>query len=320
VPDYLVDAAAPVLGTGASLRRAVDAIRSSKPQALGALDDYFSALDQSLDQFQLSREKAGEFDELVVASIESMVLVRNEAEEVFTALCRFMNTDEAGTSIHRFFERLASRMDAHAGAGSYREWDFDNFRFLAWELYLLCMSIAMKHEAFSIALQLIGQPYYDERAGREGRDVMTTFAFLYREIGSLDRRNQRLGLRRRSLQADMLKTRFEAGGWQFIDVMQADFLLFMRSMCVPSNDVRRWYPDTLGYMGHGQHPFRIFGRCVSKSYAEKILPLLGVDTPGLKKVVDGLRTQDGSSSYLRFGYSTLDAGKVLGIDRWATMA
>jgi hypothetical protein len=211
-------------------------------------------------------------------------------------------------------------MDAHAGAGSYREWDFDNFRFLAWELYLLCMSIAMKHEAFSIALQLIGQPYYDERAGREGRDVMTTFAFLYREIGSLDRRNQRLGLRRRSLQADMLKTRFEAGGWQFIDVMQADFLLFMRSMCVPSNDVRRWYPDTLGYMGHGQHPFRIFGRCVSKSYAEKILPLLGVDTPGLKKVVDGLRTQDGSSSYLRFGYSTLDAGKVLGIDRWATMA
>lgn len=320
VPDYLADAAAPILGTGASLRRSVDAIRLSKPQALGSLEDYFSALDQSLDQFRLSREESGEFDDLVFASIESMVVIRNEAEEVFTALCRFMNTDEAGTSIHRFFERLASRMDAPAGTSSYREWDFDNFRFLTWELYLLCMSIALKHEAFSIALQLVGQPYYDDRAGREGRDVMTSFAFLNREIGSLERRNERLGLRRRSLQADILKARFDAGGWRFIDIMQADFLLFMRSMSAASPDGRRWYPETLGYMGHGHHPFRIFGRCVSKSYAAKILPLLGTDGSGLKKVIDGLRNQDGSSSYLRFGYSTLDAGKMIGIDKWATMA
>jgi hypothetical protein len=317
VPSYLTETGTSALGTGASQRRALDSIRLAKPQALVALDDYFSVLDESLGQFPLQREDSVEFDELVVASIQSMVVIRNEIEEVVTSLCRYMNTVEAGTRLHRFFERLAAWMDARPGTGSYRDWDFDNFRFLAWELYLLCMSIALKHEAFSIAKEFVGQPYYDDRAAKEGRDVMTTFSFLNRQIGSLERRNQRLDLRRRSLQADMVKTRSDAGGRPFIDVMQADFLLFIRSLAM-QDTYRRWYPETLVYMGHGQQPFQIFGRCVSKSYAERVLPLLGFDSSTLKNVVETLRHQE-DGSYLRFGVTRLDAGKLLGIERWGTM-
>jgi hypothetical protein len=318
VPSYLAEAGNPTLGTGATLCRALDAIRSSKPQALGSLDDYFSALRQSLDRFRLSRESSGEFDELVVASIESMVVVRNEVEELVTALCRFMDTIEAGTRLHRFLEHLAVLMDATSGTRSYSEWDFDNFRFLTWELYLLCVSLTLKHEAFSIAVQLIGQPYYDERAVREGRDVMASFPFFNRQLGSLEHRNQRLGLRKHSLQAEMLKVRSDASGWRFIDVMQTDFLLSMRSIATQGH--HRWYPETLVYMHHGQQPFQIFARCVSKAYADKVLQLLGVDSSGLKKFVETLQGEQSGSSYLRFGYTTLDAGKLLGIERWGTIA
>lgn len=316
-PDYLLQDDNPALGTGVTFRRAVDAISSVKPHALGALDDYLASVEHALGQFRLKSNDTRDFDEKVVSSIDSMVVIRNELETLTTSLCRFMDSEASGTRLHRFFERLIPWMAAPADVSSYREWDFDNFRYLSWELYLLCVATALKNEAFSIATQLVRQPYFNERSLRYGGESMGTFSLLQQETASFEHRKVRLQSRRASLKVDLFKKRCDEAATPLPEVMQADFLLFICGLVATGADYRNWRPETLIYLGHGQRPFKMFSRCLSKEYAKRVLSLMGLDEQGLKKIIAELREPE-ARSCLHYGHLHLDAGSLLNIDTWGT--
>ena len=62
-----------------------------------------------------------------------------------------------------------------------------------------------------------------------GRNAMIPFHVFRRYIESLSYRNERLNLHRLSLRADLLKKRCQTTGIDFRYLMQADFILFIRT-------------------------------------------------------------------------------------------
>jgi hypothetical protein len=171
------------------------------------------------------------------------------------------------------------------------EWDFDNFKFLIHELFLYVVAILIKHERFQQANQLLSQQYYLPGNSDYGRDVMVSFIVFYEFVRSLEHRNQRLKLNRLSVRADMLERRSKGSGVEFIDLMQTDFVLFMRAERDNKDSYSGWWPDTLVYASRSRRVFEIFARSVSISYFDRIKCLLAIDQASdLNEQLEGYKT------------------------------
>jgi hypothetical protein len=224
-PEYLRDEGGISFGTGSAFRRCIDAIRGDKAHALGALDEYCTLFSGSLELFRLSNPD----DDAVMKSIEAFTLYRDEVTQVFSAIARYTPRAEFVSRLHRFLENLIPYLQRPEGTSSWREHDFDNFRFVIRELYLYALASFIRAEQFEAAATLLSQQYYVPKYWEDGRNRMVGFQEFWQPLRSLASRNQRLGLRKISMAAFLLQQRCHGPGLEFRDLMQADFVAFLRS-------------------------------------------------------------------------------------------
>ena len=277
-PSFLDEGESISLGTTANFKRAVDAIRNNKAYALGALNEYLNTFAENLERFRIEKSE-GEFDDAVIKSIEESLPYRNETIQLFVTISQYAANDENIQKTHRFFENLVPYMNRPEHVKQWNEWDFDNFIFIVHELFLYAVAVLIKHERFDQANFLMEQKYYMPGNSDYGRDVMVSFIVFRKYMYSLDHRNKRLELRRLSVRADLLKERCSGTGVEFRDLMQADFVLYMRAELEAEGDFDGWWPETLLYLGHYHSPFEIFARAVSKKYFDKVKCLLAIQSP-----------------------------------------
>lgn len=262
----------------------------------------------------------GEFDDLVIQSIESFIPYRNEAIKIFLLLVLNKNTDETIRVVHRFLESLIPYLDRPRNATQWREGDFDNFKFIIHELYLYSVACFIRHEKFDSAAVLMTDGYYASDSSVDYDQAMTTFCVFRPYLKSLQRRNNRLELRLYSLHADLLMQRSRESGIESRDLMQADLVLFLRSvMDNPAAQFGLWYPETLIYAGRQARPFEIFARSQSAKYFNKMKRLLGIASKTeLVPVINKINANP--QSYLSQGGFPISIEYLLGYERIATKA
>jgi hypothetical protein len=253
------------LGTTSRFKRALDAIKNSRPNAIPAFSEYCDVMVAEFEKLRLD-PNADPFDDAVVASIESFLPYRNEAIELFLALALYEDSRDARSTLHRFFERLIPYMGA------------DNFKFLVHELFLYSIASLIRRERFDAAAHLMAGDYYVPGNSDYGRDVMVSFGAFRSYMRSLEHRNERLKLRRLSVRADMLEQRCKGVGIEFRDLMQADFVLFLRDHLDRPDEMRHWWPETLLYADRHSAAFEIFARSKSAAYFEGVKTLLGISS------------------------------------------
>jgi hypothetical protein len=275
-PAFLSDSGSVVLGTTASFKRALDAIRNNKGYWKGALNEYIDTFTENLEKLRIKKEE-GEFDDKVIESIEQFIPFRNEAIELFLALAQYSNTIETHQQLHRFFEGLLPYMDRPENISSWSDWDFDNFKFIVHELFLYMIASFLKYECYDAVSYLLRHNYYLEKSSDP--DKMVPFSRFREHMSSLDHRNKRLELRRVSLRADLLEQRSKASGIPFRQLMQADFTLYIRD-CINAleyDTYQSWWPETLLYVGRTRVTFEIFARSQSKEYFNRLKCLFDVN-------------------------------------------
>ena len=277
-PSFLSEGEQISLGTTVSFGRAIDAIKNGKSYSYGALDEYLETFTKNLERFRI-KDYEGEFDEAVIKNIEAFLPYRNEFIQLLFTIARYDSREEFIERLHRFFESLIPYMFRPEGVTSWRERDFDNFRFIIHELFLYTIAILIKLERFQQATMLLSQRYYVQGNSNYGHDSMVSFTIFRQYMESLEDRNRRLNLRCLSLRADLLKERCQTTGIDFRYLMQADFVLFIRADLYSEGLFDRWWPETLLYLGHFPGPFEIFARAESKRYFEKIKCLFDIDSP-----------------------------------------
>lgn len=273
-----IDENAVTFNNSASHSRLIDAIRNNKSYAAGTLEDYLAKFSEDMEKLRITGHK-GEFDDAVVANIEDFLPFRNQLIQLFFTISRYSPNEEYIQKLHRFFESLIPYMFRPKNVSQSYEWDYDNFKFIIHELFLYLMGILVEQERFELANYFMEQPYYVPGNLDYGNESITDFNVFRQYMKSLEYRNNRLQLRRLSLRADLLNKRSTGTGLDFMDLMQADFILFMRSSLGADGRYWSWWPETLVYLGPFQKQFEIFARSVSRKYFDKIKCLLAIDVP-----------------------------------------
>ncbi len=315
-PSFLSEGEHVSLGTTAIFKRCVDAVKNHKAYASGAFDEYCTVFSENLERFRISRPD-GEFDDAVIKSIEEFLPFRNEAIQLFLAVAQYSPEEQFIQRLHRFFESMIPYMSRPQSISHCNEWDFDNYRFIVHELFLYLIAVLLKHDRIEQANYFLQQQYYLPGNSDYGRDVMVSFIVFREYMRSFEHRNKRLGLRRLSLRADLLKERCAGTGIEFRYLLQADFVAFMRAEVEAQDDCKRWWPETLLYIGNFNSTFEIFARSVSMLYFNKSKLLLSIDSP--KDLEPLLKSyQDGSRNLPSWEFERFNPASLLGYKHLAT--
>lgn len=317
-PSYLSDDNKLSLATSSRFKRAIDALRNGRPHAVSAVTEYFEAFSTELEKLRLD-PKADPFDEAVVQSIESFLPFRNEAVELFLCLARYSDTEETHTILHRFFESLIDYMDRPNELTSWHTWQFDNFKFIVHELFLYAVASLIRYERFEFASHLMEEGYYVPRNADSGNDTMVSYSVFLDDVNSLDHRNKRLDLQRLSLRADLLKQRSSGSGLDFRNLMQADFILFLRKEIHSGDSFFGWWPETLLYVErHNRAPFEVFARSRSKRFFERTKVLLGIRSKkDLGPLFNGY--SQGKRDAPQWNFHSINPAILVGYDKLSTI-
>jgi hypothetical protein len=318
-PAFLNDSSTISMATTTTARRALSALREHKPFASGALDEYFTLFCKNLELFRVVT-KGDDFDDSIVASIDQFIPYRNEIISMFTTIVQYTPTEEYLTKIHRFFENLIPYMYRPEHVMQYRTVDFDNFKFIINELFLYFIGLLIKHERFTeLDLFLKTRFYTGKNTETPSEGSSTDYEVFRQYLESLEHRNHRLKKNRLSLHADLLHERSTGSGIDFRYVMQADFVLYIRTLLDEKADHVSWYPTTLLYATQSQHAFEIFARASSKLYFEKMKSVLGIDSPTrLHTLVEAYR--QGKINVPRWQHQSLYVEGLLGYKHLNTKA
>ncbi|QEU31564.1 SEFIR domain-containing protein [Pseudomonas luteola] len=316
-PSFLDEAESVSLGTTASFKRTISAIKENKPSASGSLDEYLTLFSENIENFRVIKDSEKEFDDLVISNIEDFIPYRNEAISLFIAIAQYSPTEENILKLHRFFERLIPYMYRPQSMNYWEECDFDNFKFIIHELFLYLVAIFTKNEKFDLLNKFLTQQYYSPSKSNYNKELMTSYETFSEHLGVLDHRNRRLKLNKLSLRAALLKERNAQSGIDFKHLMQADFILFMRSEIKQTDIYSRWFPETLLYLDRFNSAFEVFARSSSKSYFEKSKVILGISKPSdLDKLMDEYKKD--RQSLPKWKFETINPANLIGYQQLAT--
>lgn len=300
------------LATSVAHRRALDAVRNSRPHAQAAVQEFLETFTVELSAFGLDHD-ADPASDAVIDNYRSFVPYRDEVIELFRAIARSAPDPRQGDVLHAFLERFLPFFHPIPNSGSFREMDFDNFRFFAHELLLHLCTIAIQDGRLDLYEALVGRPYYDPiRAAREG--VALGGYGLFRHFDRiLDHRNKALGLRRSSLQADMLQERSVGTGIRFEQLMQTDFVLYLRESVGSNEQYRNWFPMTLHLLPFRHGAFELFARARSARELDKALAILGLsDRVRLDALMASYADGSRKAPSLDGGWENLDVARLTG--------
>jgi hypothetical protein len=306
-PAYILAEEKKSLGTNARFRHAIDAVKFNKDYALGAIEDYFTTFAENLEEFRIEPEKDKPFDELVVESVASFLPYRDEAVELFLAIARYRTDLEAYSFVHRFFESILPYFYKPATVTSWQDCYFDNFKFITEELFIYAITAFIKHNRFDGANELLEQGYYPPKnfPYRDNNLSLFSYPIFNSHLESLRVRKQRLKLNRISLKADLIKERALRLDITFEDLMQTDFLLYIRDELTREKgewSSFSWYPETLVFAENHYSPFEIFLRATSKKYFTNMKKILSVDSPeSLVQLVNELYSDERKLPRWEFG-------------------
>ncbi|OAL77362.1 hypothetical protein AY606_11510 [Acinetobacter sp. SFB] len=295
-PQYILEEKVSLLGIDALARRCIDLLKRGKPNAQGAINEYFDTLLENLNRFKLEYS-----DDL--EPVDHATLIFNRIEEfkqpleqiirVLYTIASHAATEDSMLTLHRFFEGMSQYFypDSNGKTSySYREWDFDFYKFIAHELFLYTLAIFIKMEKFSIISFLLNHPYYCYRGSSRSKKIKQ-FDFLNEDIESLKFYFSEVeGKNWYSSFAELIKRRFSIKFIGLDRLCQADFICYLNLMSknIESSRYDYWNP-TLQLYHDGHDSYEIFAKSISKKYCEKILPLLNINaTSNLKELLEKL--------------------------------
>lgn len=265
------------LETAGATRLARAAILGDRRDAPGRLSDY---LDRLLDVIagQEITEVPAALEELsprVIESIERLQAYRREFVGICEALARYTGDRlEMFDRLHRFFERLASIRIAHRQQRFLQEAETENISFFGWEMLLDLTALLLNESRFA-AIPRIARPMY-VASRHDDAGVLRSFDVLEPGFPILSDRNRGARIRWREPAAQLVKEHHEQGTPRFDSLMEADMLLWFRSVTDPETD-GVWNPRTLVYAESLQR-LPIFGRARSAGFFAQLAPALGVQS------------------------------------------
>lgn len=278
-PSYITDDALMPSKTRGKLEMVKDAIINDKQRLVTAfVTDYTVNWSNSLPELRVEWNRDEELDESTVASIRKSLALRDEFIEFLQIVSKFSVDSEIYEHIGETYQGLLKLYQKPDDVTAWFPKIADNFYFLVYELFLYLTAILVQCKRLTELDKLLARTYFDPtlRTATHPNGSFAGFPVFNRPCETLDNdRMKRLGLRRLSVTADIIKERATRRDVSFDLLMQADLILFLRSILHPRHNEKRWIPKCLVF-GESGRPFEFFARAASKRYFGQVTRALGV--------------------------------------------
>ncbi|MGE7876180.1 SEFIR domain-containing protein [Peribacillus muralis] len=271
-PEYLLKNEAEHFQTTTILKKMNASAENNPKRLIHLANDFIDAFITSLDQFKITQiDDIQIIDELIFDKINDTLPLLED----YLAFLKFVIESEKFDAdlLIEFFEKLYPFTN-HQGSGTFYEVQFDHFKFLLNEIFLYTVSFLLKNKEYTVVTQLLNADYYDLSPYSRDRPMgFNSFRFY---LKSLERRNERLKLNRRSIHADLLVQRAKGNK---IDLETTDmFLHFITKLNDRDEWGWEWYPTTFFYLLEYDTPIRLISRLKSRSHFESVKQIFNVDT------------------------------------------
>ncbi len=267
--------------------RAIAAINSHRADQARSVDSFMKSLAEELKKLD-PHDAPGEEDENLVQALDRSVPLVDSCYSVIDAISA-MDSEEGARALYKGFEYIMTLCYLpERFSGSYKATDFDFFKFIVNELFIGFVGFLMKDERWKIFDNVANQTLYVKNAGT---NTLLNFCKLWDYSVLLDEvRKRRLGTRRISIHADILKMRYESEPlfrrltWpQFV---AADLLIFFRGyVCTKTDSLTYWWPHTAVYLESNTPRYLV--ETETRGGAERLTKILGLeDTVELRQHLD----------------------------------
>lgn len=191
-----------------------------------------------------------------------------------TSAIKYLDDETIAEEFHKFFENVLSYKIVFNDTVFTDMLQFDNYQFIINELFLYFTAAILKHNRFLLFDRFLIRKYYLTNV-RNMLDGVHTYRLLNGsprsfEIASRDKR-------RISYTADILIQNAKNRVLLVRDIMQADFILFIRSDITFEKGHNRWYPFTGLYIASGEPEFELFLRAESTKFFNNFKMCLGIE-------------------------------------------
>jgi len=265
------------LGTTFRYKLAMNALLKNKEQSIGYCNDYFDYFAENIERLRIDIEKEGELDEKIIQGITDLLPYRDEIVDLVLRIARDYSDQDFYDCIHKFLEKIIPYAYRPREVQSFQRGSVDHIKFFLNEIFLYVVSALLKNDRFQQINYLLEQRYFVESGSLDIAGGIYPFTIFRQHLESLEHRNKRLNLRRLSLMADLIEQRAKRKDISFNDIMQADFILFIRSELNDNIDhTYWWYPYTLVYSSNRPSKFEKFYRSESIQYFDKFKIVLGI--------------------------------------------
>lgn len=259
----------------------------------GHFRNYCNEISENLKKFFVE-VNGEEYDEKFVESISDFKTYRDNYIETLDNILIYSPLENIDDILIGFFESLIPYLDKPKGITSWNRLQFDVSKFIVHELFLYSIAILFKYSQFQIISNILSMEYYILDFFDNKLKEKVNYTFFWNYIKTLQLRNKRLKLQRISLHADLLKDRADNNRIKFSEIIQADFVIFIRN-CIDSlkrQDSNSWYPVTQVYERNFGRPFKQFSFSESKRYFEKFRIVLNVKTDDeLREIPDAIKNK-----------------------------
>lgn len=275
LPDHIIDTRPAAIGTRSAHQRAIRAVEDGAPQGAAHVRSFGETLVSELSVLQPVMNGDIEIDEAILTTMASIRPYLHQLAELARTVTRYSKDIDTWERLLGILEQFLQLTYPVARSQSWHSWQFDAFKFAAHDAFMSTLAIALDEERFDLADRLFKRVWLVRNPfGAVSERATSDFAGFSQRIESLEHRNNRLRLNRRSLFADLVKEAHDGGALpSFESVMQADFVCHIRAATL--GDYEYWYPETLVYASNRFTPFPIFARAESREFLDRVLQAIG---------------------------------------------
>ncbi|QDX94711.1 TIR domain-containing protein [Brevibacillus laterosporus] len=252
------------------LKQLKDAIIRNPKRVNSLSQNFVEELLHSLEPLKIdSVEDRDTFDDVIKDNIDKMLPLRNDYIS-FLELSVDSGDFDIDTLID-LFENLWSLTDGNDS----HDIKTDHYKFFVHELFLYTCMILLDKKNYGELYQLLVTEYYlKTQYNQKTPETFTKFRFYLRSINEI--RNQRLEMRKYSLQAQYLIERCTLRNYSKQQLVATDKLLYYWSIIlIEDTDYDpKWFPITYIYGGHQK--IELLQKLRSKKHFERIKVLFNV--------------------------------------------
>jgi hypothetical protein len=291
IPDFLNDDIALKTSTSLRHKQVLDAIKHSKPNTIGLMKEYFDLVIIELEslRFIIDYNKL-DWDEEIIKAIDRFDPYLIEIYQICKTACQY-NFDKFAESIGDFLERIIPLFYPKSNnipplyPGSS---DFDYYKFIGYELFLITMSCFLESERFDFFSEL-SMRYYLDNQGRRDVSNLIGYSVFFHDFNFLKYRENRLKNGKNIIAKFANDKITKSLIIDYNNVITAEIVLYFIYITKTKDDNFYWYPNSIYQTYYSNNALPVFIRSESLRYFEKVKKCLGVtNKTQFNEVIQGI--------------------------------